>query len=221
MSLSVIEINKDHYEWCSLVSTEHIASSLGEPIELPDSIVDTTEEDHPDGKGERNLLQLFKLMKGHKYELVLRDNTYNHETDLDQFFVYSVYAPVGCSDWLWSQDCFISIEMGNPGDPRCVYYSAPNVYQPDTSLAETGFFDWTLGWYGRYLKDGEVHASQDSLMEEINNEISTGYTSHPTSRLRELCYADPIWVEKFGGYVARPKGSPCPFVFTPVPPCYL
>lgn len=219
--METIQVDKDHYCFCSLVSSEHIANSLGEPIQLPPAIADVVAGDYSEEESECNLLQLFALVKGCKYELAVRDNTYNHETDLDQFFIYSVYAPVGNPDWMWQRDCFVVVEMGSPGDPRYTSYKTPKVYDlGDSMLGENGFFSWTLGWYGRYIEDGIVSNETDTFLDDVNERISEGYGSNPTYELRVLCYADPIWVEKFGGYVARVKGSGYPMVFIPVEPCY-
>lgn len=219
--METISIDKQYFDCCSLVSTEHIASSLGEPIELPSAIADVVEGDYSEEECEQNLLQLFGLMKGYKYELVVRDNTYNHETDLDQFFIYSVYAPVGNPDWVWQRDCFVAVEMGSAGYPRYTGYKSAKVYDlGDSMLGENGFFSWTLGWYGRYIVDGDVSNESDSLLEDVNEKISEGYGSNPTYELRELCYADPIWVEKLQGFVSRVRGSKYPMVFTPTEPCY-
>lgn len=212
----LIETSKESFYFCALNSEAHIKESLGEPLKLPPAILEAL----GDGNHEDNLLYLFSLITGHEYERVVRDNTYNYETDLNEFFIYSVYAPKANRDWMWSQDCFVTVEMGAPGDPRYVHYSDPKVYRPKAPLAETGFFDWNLGWYGLYLKQGQMHYSQDPFMEEVNNEICQGSGSNPARKLNEICYGEPVWVEKYRGYVARAKGSPCPLVFFPTAPCY-
>jgi hypothetical protein len=214
--INLIEIDKEHFDCCSLNSEAHIQESLGEPLELPPAILEALGDDNL----EANLLQLFALMTGCTYERVVRDNTYNYENDLSQFFVYSVYAPVGVSDWVWAQDCFVTVEMGAPGDPRYVYYSEPQVYRPETPLAEAGFFNWSLGWFGRYIENGKLSNFDDPSLEELNSKIDPGYSNNPTYELGELCVADPIWVEKLDSFVARPNGSRKPVAFYPVPPCY-
>ena len=110
MNQQNLNIDKSYFDCCSLISELHVKSSLGEPMQLPPSIESSMDEE--------DLLQLFFLIKGVPYECVVRDNSYNHETDLDQFFIYSVYAPKGTADWLWQRDCFVLVEMGYPGDPR-------------------------------------------------------------------------------------------------------
>lgn len=93
--MQTVNIDKNHFDCCSLDANAHIENSLGEPITLPPSIQETLEEASFCQEVEDDLLSLFGLMKGCEYERVARDNTYNHETDLDQYFVYSVFAPVG------------------------------------------------------------------------------------------------------------------------------
>lgn len=209
----MVTIDKNHFDCCYLDSESHIRESLGEPLVLPQSIQESEQEE--------DFLRLFSLMKGCDYELVVRNNTYNEETDLDQFFVYSVYAPVGSSDWVWQRDTFVRVEMGQPGDPRYVNYNHPEVYDlGDTMLGDSGFFNWTLSWFAQYLIAGEVSTESDNHIEDINSRISDGYSCNPTHELRQLCYADPIWVEKFDGYVARPKYRSFPMVFRPEAPIY-
>lgn len=212
----LIQIDKLSFYSCALSSEEHIRESLGESLELPIAIAECLGSKEE----EINLLSLFRLMKGCEYERVVRDNTYNHETDLSEFFIYSVYAPVGSSDWMWQRDCFVTIEMGTPGDPRYVGYATSEVYDlGDRMLGESGFFEWMLGWYAREF-DSDALYTRDSALEEVNNQISAGYSMNPTYELEQLCYAEPTWVDKHEGYVARPKAYPKPLIFNPVPPCY-
>jgi hypothetical protein len=210
--MEAITIDKQHYCFCSLVSTEHIANSLGEPIELPPAIADVLENDYAEDLGEPNLLQLFSLMKGCEYELAVRDNTYNHETDLDQFFIYSVYAPVGKPDWLWQRDCFVVIEMGTPGDPRYSSYGHPAVYHlSDDTIGDSGFLNWQLSWQAQPISKTD---SWDNL-DNFNERLSQGYSGDPTFELGQLVVCEPIWNEKRQGYLAKFKDHSYPVLLTP------
>ena len=214
-----LNIDKNYFDRCSIIVSEHIENSLGKPITLPPSVQETLERVIFCEEAEEDLLSLFTLMKGCKYEQVALDNTHNYDNDLDQFFVYTVYAPSGTSDWMWKRDCFVTIEMGSGGDPRYSVYGTAQVYDlGDDQLGDSGFFNWTLGWYARYVSNGEATWDTDSAIEAVNNELSQGWGTHPTSHLRNLCYSDPIWVEELEGYVARLIREKYPMVFYPCSP---
>lgn len=220
---TLVVLDKEHWFLCMLSTREHIRATLGEPMRLPPSIQYSSEESEFSTDSEADLVSLFSLIKGSQYEQVARTNTCNYESDLDEFFVYTVYAPAGASDWLWQRDCFVTVEVGGRGDPRYVSYEAAQVYDlGDNQLAETGFLSHTLSWYARYLPHREIdeNSKEANFIEKTNYELDSSCSSNPTSRLGELCYGDPIWVEKYQGFVARPKGSRFPMIFDPQPPIY-
>lgn len=217
--MDTLIIDKANYDCCSISVEAHLENSLGYPIDLPPSIREKLDNNWAI-ECESDLLALFSLMRGYEYEEACRENTCNHESDLDTFFVYSVYAPVGTSDWCWSDNCFVVVEIGAGGDPRYSSYVGARVYNLEgVHLAETGFFSWAHGWYARYL-GGAIGFDPDPLLESINEKLSPGYSGCPTYELREMCYSDPVWVEKHRGFVAKVKGASYPMVFTPVEPYY-
>ena len=210
---------------CMLDTRKHIENSLGKPMCLPPSIQCCLDGSDFSNEGPpcEDLKALFKLIKGCEYEQVARENTCNYENDLSDFFVFTVYAPVGSSDWLWQRDCFVTVEIGGSGDPRYVSYETAQVYDMgDNQLAETGFLSDRLSWFARYFPHKEIKEDSDDSksLEEINEDLDATSSINPTSRLGELCYADPIWVEKYQGFVARVKGSRFPMVFVPTEPYY-
>lgn len=216
--LSALIIDKQHPECCSIDTSFHIAQTLGSPIVLPDAISDLLAEHWANSDDvEPNLLALFALITGVEYHQVCRDTTYNHETDLDSFFVFTVYAPIDCSDWCWQRDCFVVVEVGSGGDPRYCSYSAAEVYRlDDTMLGDCCFLDWRLGWWLQPISD-RYYASD---LDELNDECSSCYSSSPYYQLAKATYAKPIWSDKHGCYIARPKGVRFPCKVSPVEPCY-
>ncbi len=216
-------LDKKHWFMCMLDTRKHIESSLGKPMSLPPSIQECVEESDFSEDAYADLVSVFKLIKGCEYEQVVRENTCNFENDLSDFFVYTVYAPVGSSDWLWQRDCFVTVQIGDSGDPHYVSYETAQVYDMcDNQLAETGFLSDRLSWYARYFPHREFEENSDEakLLERTNEELDATSSGNPTSRLGELFYADPIWVEKYQGFVARVKGSRFPMVFVPTEPYY-
>ena len=221
--MNTLNIEKSNYELCFIDTETHIETSLGKPMTLPPSIQERLEECDFASDANEDLISLFGLIKGCKYEQVVRTNTSNYETDFSDSFIYTVYAPAGSSDWLWQRNCFVTVEIGSTGDPRYVGYSVAQVYDlGDNSLAETGLLSDRMSWYARYLphKEIEENSNEASFLEKTNEYLDSFHSSNPTRNLGELCYADPIWVEKYQGFVARPEGSRFPMIFDPQPPYY-
>lgn len=205
---ALIEIDKSDYRYCSIDSPSLIRDTLGDPLDLPPAIEDSLGE----GNYEENLLRMFSLMTGYEYERVTRDNTYNYDSDLSQFFIYSVYAPVGNPDWVWQSDCFVTIEMGTDGDPRYVNYCSPEVYSlGHNMIGDIGFLDWRLSWLAQPLSDKDTLENLD----EFNERLSQGYSNDPTFELSELVVFEPLWNERRQGYIAKFKEHPYPVLLTP------
>lgn len=211
-------IDTKYPECCSIDAAHHIKESLGSPIDLPPSLADNlaqdwaaTEQNHAD------LLALFALITGEQYKEVHRDNTYNHETDISKFFVFTVYAPVGCQDWCWQRDTFVVVEIGAGGDPRYCSYSGAQVYRlDDTTIADCGFLDWRLSYWLEPIASGYDR----SLIDNLNDRLSSGYSSYPYDELRGACHSEPVWNDGQGAFMCRPKGIPFPCRMMPVPPYY-
>lgn len=216
--LSALIIDKKHPECCSIDTSFHLAETLGSPIVLPDAISDLlTEHWANSDAAEPSLLALFALIAGADYQQVYRDTSYNSDNDLDSVFVFTVYAPVGCSDWCWQRDCFVVVEIGSDGDPRYCSYSPGQVYRlDDTMLGDCCFLDWHLGWWLEPVSD----RYDPSALDSINDRCSSWYSSAPYYELIEATYAEPIWSNRHGCYIARPKGIGFPCKVSPVEPCY-
>jgi len=214
----LVTINKRYPECCTLNAAAHIAESLGEPLKLPDSLQKLLDEHWANSEeAEPDLLQLFELMTGSTYKQVHRDNTYNHESDLDCFYVWSVYADANCPDWCWRHDVFVVVEMGAGGDPRYSAYGAAQIYRLDDScLGDTGFLDLVLGWWAAPIRETYDPTEIDSL----NDRLSIGYSSNPYYEMESLLYAKPIWSEKRQAFLVRFKDTPYPVTLVPHAPHY-
>lgn len=214
----LVTIDRNYPECCTLSAADHISESLGEPLELPDAIQTLLGEHWANSEEvEPNLLQLFKLITGAEYKQVARDNTYNNESDLDSFYVWTIYADVDCPDWCWRRDVFIVVEMGSGGDPRYSAYGPAQIFRlEDACLGDTGFFDLVLGWWAEPIRESYDSAAIDSM----NDRIGIGYSSNPYYEMEDLLYVKPIWSERRNAFIGRFKDSPYPVTLTPHPPHY-
>lgn len=210
-------LDKQHPECCSIAIDWHVAETLGAPIKLPPAIERLCEEHWANTEEvEPNLLALFELMTGSAYEQVARDNTYNYESSLNGYLVYTVYAPIGCRDWVWQRDVFVVIEVGAGGDPRYSAYSAAKVYHLSDGIGDSGFLETSLGWWLEPISD----LYDPKAVDWLNDRISCGYSSAPYYELIQHTYKAPIWSESRGCYLVRPKD--CPYVcrVMPLEPCH-
>jgi hypothetical protein len=200
----------------------HLANSLGDPLALPEALADAL-ADQWVTDCEPALCRWFARLAHRTYQQVHRDNSYNAENDFDRNFVFSVFAPEDCSDWCWSDDVFVVVETHLGGDVRG-NYSGAAVYRVDAP-AETGFFDWVVGWYATPVNTASVGYLADCEHPELqaaNDRLSIGYSSHPTSELAELLMIGtvPVWSERLGCWVGRLDGVPFPVRLEPVASYY-
>lgn len=216
--LTAVQLDKRYPECCTIDLDFHVAETLGQPLKLPEAIETLCAEQWANSdEVEPNLLALFELITGTPYQQVARDNTYNCENDLSGFMVFTVYAPINCSDWCWQRDVFVVVEIGAGGDPRYCGYSPARIYRlDDITIADCGFLDVTLGWWLEPISDRYDRSELDSL----NDRCSSCYSSSPYHELTEATYSEPIWSESRGCYVVRPKD--CAFVCRamPIEPAY-
>lgn len=202
---------------CAIDAAAHIASSLGSPLTLPPILADKLSQDWA-AESEDDLLALFKLITGKPYTQVCRENTYNCETDLSTYFVFTVYAPQNCSDWVWCYDSFIVIELGAGGDPRYSAYGPAQVYRlEDGCIGDTDFLTWTLGFYLRPISD----RYNDEILERLNDRVCSGYSSHPYCELEPMLVdGRAYWSDRRQAHIARVDNVPYPVIIEPVIPCY-
>jgi len=195
-----VSVDPKFWDCPSLSSDEHISATLGKPIELPESIdCNSWVSDCED-----ELLAHFKELTGEVYSIQTRDNTYNSENDFDSEFIFTIVAPDAAGDYFYCHDVFVIIEKHLGGDVRG-NYGPFAVYRVD-DLADTGFFDWTLGWSISPVNQKRVLDQVDTKeIDYLNEQFSAGYSSLPTSQVREqlLEGCEPTWSERLKCFVAR------------------
>ena len=201
--------DKNFWDCPEIDSRLHVRASLGSPLTLPSYI----DADNWVSEESENLCRWFSQLASGPYELVTRDNTYNSESQLDSEFIYTIFAPTDCSDWIWCNDIFVAIEFHRGGDVRG-NYSSFQIFRVD-NIGETGFFDWVTGWYCSKL-DGDV----DRELENINERLEIGYSSYPTGQLRDLLRAEPVWSDKRNSFVCKLADYPKPVLCAPTSPYY-
>jgi hypothetical protein len=214
-----VSADPKYWDCPTLDSAQHVREALGKALELPEAIdagVWATEQDEA-------LCRWFARLTHQQYEQVTRDNTYNQENDLSANYVYSVFAPVDCSDWIWANDVFVVIESHLGGDVRG-NYGPLAVYRVD-SLGDSGFFDLVCGWYASPINTDAIGYLRDCEHPELqaaNDRLCIGYSSHPTSEVRNLLWqgTEPVWSERLGCHVARLADVPFAVRLVPTEPYY-
>ena len=155
-------------------------------------IHDLFDEEFDEGAGwdhDEQVKLAIEKREGVSYFHNARGNVYNNENDFSDIFTYSVYIPLhnNSGDWLYSDDAYVAVCLHQGGDVRG-NYGGVRVFKAD-NLVESGFLDWTLGWYC------------EDLSEDENEKLSTGYSSCPTSEL-ESTYGDKgVW--KDGAFIIK------------------
>jgi len=133
-----------------------------------------------------------------------RDNVYNNENDFNSAFTWTVYGEDG-GDWLWDNgEQYIGVCLHRGGDVRG-NYGVPEFYRVGDAIADTGFIDWSIGWYCESGPD-------EGMVEKINEECSVGYYSNPGHHLYELLGTEDCeWINgaanvetEDGTYVVHP-----------------
>jgi len=196
MTSNLITVDRSYLEWATLDTAGHLEASLGMPLELPEHL-------NADGwatEQEEALCRWFARLTHQQYEHVTRDNTYNSENDFSKNFVFSVFAPVDCSEWYYCDDVFIVVETHLGGDVRGNYGSF-QVFRVD-NVADTGFLDWTLDWRAEPINPEAVdHLAKlnDQELQRANEEMSNGYS------INDLIMPNtkPAWSERLQCWVGR------------------
>jgi hypothetical protein len=200
----------------TLDTEAHLEASLGKPVVLPEALQEKLQTQWAT-ECEDALLRFFARTTHQQYEQVRRDNTYNSENDFSSNFVFSVFTPVDCSDWLYCDDVFIVVETHLGGDVRGNYGDAV-VYRVD-NVAETGFLDWVCSWWAEPIT--AEYDNDDAALQRWNEQFSVGYSSWPTGQVREaLISKEPAWSERHGCYVGRLEDVSFPVKLHPAEPYY-
>jgi len=203
MSNNLVNIDPHYLECCSIDTGAHIEGSLGKPLQLPAEL----DSSNWATESQESLCSWFAVLTGNQYTEIFRDNTYNSENDFSSNFVFSIFAPDGCRDWLYCDDVFVVIETHLGGDVRG-NYGPFQVFRVD-DVAESGFLDWTLGWYAEPINPHSVdyQAKLDNQeLQRANEEMRTGYTSCPSSHLLNglvMPNTTPTWSERLNCWVGR------------------
>lgn len=165
-----IDREATYLSWAAEIDTENfLAATLGEQLEHAPEF-DGWLVEH-----EQQMLGWIEDQQdGRRYQCTPVDNTFNHENDFSSEFQFIVFYPEDAGDWIWSEDCYVGIEVHQGGDVRG-NYGRIRLYGPVNSLGDCGFFDWVIGWHATY-RDGEE-------VEYLNERAGIGYASNPTCEL--------------------------------------
>ena len=212
MADAICSVDPKYWD-CPILDTDaHIKAALGDPIELPEYI------DNSEWANLSDSLRsyLSHLECGRIIEHV-RDNTYNSENDLSAEFIYTIFAPHDVIDWLWANNIYVAIEKHLGGDVRG-NYSDFKVYNVD-NIAETGLFDIVCGWNVEPV--GFTNPS-DRNLETINERLEIGWSSNPTSMLRDylLPNTEPAYNKELNCYIGRLTDYPYPVKLQVTEPYY-
>ena len=203
----------DPFYWdCPILNTDaHIKAALGDPIELPEYVDSGSWANESD-----SLRRYLSFLDCGPIIQHCRDNTYNSENDLSAQFIYTIFAPHDVADWLWADDIYVAIEKHLGGDVRG-NYSDFQVYKVD-NIAETGLFDIVCGWYVEPV--GFTAPSPE--LENINDRLCVGYSSHPTSQLSDylLANTEPAYNKELNCYIGRLSDYPYPVKLQVTEPWY-
>lgn len=215
-SKQLVTVDPSYLEWSTLSSEGHVSEALGEPLQLPDDLDELLAGDYVT-QHESRVLEYLEGLTGVEYEHAYRGNTYNGEQDLDSSILWSVFAPVGCSDWLWAQDVFVAVAIHQGGDVRG-NYGPDRLYRVD-SIAETGFLDVVLSWHLEPVRECPEYSRQ---LERLNERLESGYSGYPYSQLEQMLMAGckPAYSHKRDSWMVRVDGLPVPCTVQPVAPYY-
>ena len=175
---------------CTAINTEAwLTETLGKPIELPDAVHNAEWSD------EAQEIVAFLADKTETvYQSITRENVYNHENSFSDIFVYEIFAPVDCGDWIYTEDIYVSVNVHLGGDAR-LNYGRTRLYKIDC-IGETNFFDWSIG-FALYTLAGD-------FLEQLSGKTSNGYSSYPWGELTDVVHEKTIkWSDKYQCFLGR------------------
>jgi len=186
----LIQIDENAPEYCSIDTGEFLEQTLGREV--------------LDGGELEKILSKKWLMQceydikaalhdetGTRYKCTEVDNVYNHENDFSSVFQYQIFYPESESDFYYCDDVFVAVEIHQGGDVRG-NYGRPQIFRVD-NVAESGFFNWVLGWSVNYSDGREVPE---------NDRFSIGYAKHPFYEMQGYLknnYKTPVFYSKKRG----------------------
>jgi hypothetical protein len=179
----------------------HIEASLGKPENLPEWLDCQIADYGVDASGDIKaaICDYCRLVTGEDYlELETYSNA-NETNHLSGDVVFTVFASKRKADPFYGE-VFVLLDS--------------SLYRVD-SLAETGFLEWTIGYWLSPLQP-ERHVGWDRHLEPLNNRVCRVYSSWPYGELEDYLETAPIYSERHGCYVARPlcpsTGKRLPYV---------
>lgn len=136
-------------------------------------------EDQGGGVGYAQAAELLAEDLGLTY--ISSDNSYNHETDLDQVFQFSVLS-TNESEWYYNEDTILIIETHNGCDVRGGYSNYVVCKPSGSDLC--GLFDLCCGVsISEATKDG-VKLTYEQC-QELDERWQVGYSRRPTSEVNK------------------------------------
>ena len=111
--------------------------------------------------------------------IIARDKSCFTENDLSSEINFSIYGADEDCDWFWSDNIYVDLCIHRGGNHRN-NYGATQVYKVD-SLADTGFFDVTIGWHVESAPLSSVHQN------DLSQKQLEGLTWAVREDLTEFC----------------------------------
>ena len=216
-----ITIDEQCFHYCSIDTPSHLEESLQFPVtDLPDDLQELMNSRYI-SQFEERMLRYLRQRTHQEYELAYTGNSYNADNDLSHPVLFNVFIPVdNDGDWVWASEAYVTTNVHIGGDVRGNYGDA-TLWEIEGCLGDSGFFDWTLGWHASPIPS-DAWWSNDRDLEAINNRISQGYASCPSSDLASLCWngTEPVWSDRLGSWVCRFADVGFATRIEPTEPCY-
>lgn len=201
----LLNISKD-LDCVTIDSAELIRQALPNRAELPDWMADKL----ADGElSDEDICKLAYIQTGEEYMISETIYTGNQHNDLDQDFSIKVFYPASSADHFWCPDVYVLI------DENALYVA--------DSIGESGIFDWSVGYYIEPIANS-VKSQQnvsERAVDNINNRLSSGYSSDPYSELESQLVPEssPVWSEKLQAFVGAFTNVAVPCKIYAVAPC--
>ena len=201
----LLNISKD-LDCVTIDSAELIRQALPNEAKLPDWMTDKL----ADGElSDDDICQFVYVQTGEKYMVSETIYTGNQENNLDQDFSIKVFYPASSADYFWCPDVYVLIDDNS-------------LYVAD-SIGESGIFDWSVGYYNEPIVNSvkSQHNVSDVAVDNLNNRLSSGYSSNPYSELESQLVPEssPIWSENLQAFVGAFMNVSVPCKIYPMAPC--
>ena len=188
----MINVDKKFWDCCSIDTETWLDRVLGRELDYECSGDWLMQQEY-------KLLEYIETREGISYKRTSVDNVYNYEQDFSSVFQFQIFYPDDGRDrdHFYSDDTYVAVEVHKGGDVRG-NYGRVRLYKVD-SLADTGFYDWVVGWRIEY-SDGEN--------ADDHGRFDVGYSSHPTSELSRYLKCGKLhWSEKRQAFIGMLQGD--------------